>query len=214
LETGDLQHASRFQELLDREERMAAGIFQARVLLSQNRPNAARQQLARLLPEASEWHHTLEIQILLALAHAACQEGKPAQEHLRQALLQARSESLLRPFLSEGEPLARLLRQLLSTLREPALRSYALTIFHAFQSPDEEDAHEVASSESPLVGPLSPQEQRVLKLLVAGRSNQEIAQELVVSINTVKDHVKHLYRKLGVSTRLQASSAAHYLKLL
>jgi LuxR family maltose regulon positive regulatory protein len=214
LETGDLQHALCLQETLDREEHMAAGIFQARLRLSQNRPNAACQQLARLLPEASEWRHTLEIQILLALAHAACQEGKLAQKHLKQALLQARSESLLRPFLAEGEPLARLLRQLLSTLREPALRFYALTIFHAFQVPDGEDAHEAASSQSRPVESLSPQEQRVLKLLVAGRSNQEIAQELVVSINTVKDHVKHLYRKLGVSTRLQASSAAHHLKLL
>ncbi|HLZ60881.1 MAG TPA: LuxR C-terminal-related transcriptional regulator [Ktedonosporobacter sp.] len=214
LETGDLQHASRLRETLEREEHMAAEIFQARLRLSQNRPNAARQQLVCLLPETSEWRHTLEIQILLALAHAACQEGKLAQRHLRQALLLARSESLLRPFLAEGEPLAHLLRQLLSTLREPALRSYALTILHAFQFPDGEDAHKAASSESPLVESLSPQEQRVLKLLVAGRSNREIAQELVVSINTVKDHVKHLYRKLGVSTRLQASSAAHHLKLL
>lgn len=214
LETGDLQNASRLRETLEREEPMAAGIFQTRLRLSQNRPKAARQQLVRLLSEASEWRHILEIQILLALAHAACREGKPAQKQLRQALLQARSEGLLRPFLSEGEPLARLLRQLLSNLREPALRSYALTILHAFQFPDQEDAHEAASSEGPLVESLSPQEQRVLKLLVAGRSNREIAQELIVSINTVKDHVKHLYRKLGVSTRLQASSAARHLKLL
>lgn len=53
----------------------------------------------------------------------------------------------------------------------------------------------------------------MLKLLVAGQSNQEIAQELVVSINTVKDHLKHIYRKLGVNTRLQASEAARHLAL-
>lgn len=47
--------------------------------------------------------------------------------------------------------------------------------------------------------PLSPQEQHVLRLLVSGHTNQEIAKELVISVNIVKDHVKYLYRKLGVS---------------
>jgi LuxR family maltose regulon positive regulatory protein len=53
----------------------------------------------------------------------------------------------------------------------------------------------------------------VLQLLVAGCSNQEIARELVVSVNTVKYHTKHLYQKLGVSNRLQASAVARTLSL-
>jgi len=44
-------------------------------------------------------------------------------------------------------------------------------------------------------------------------SNQEIANTLIISINTVKYHVKHLYQKLGVSNRLQASEAARQLRL-
>lgn len=64
-----------------------------------------------------------------------------------------------------------------------------------------------------LIEPLSPQEERVLHLLVLGRSNQEIARELIISINTVKYHIKHLYQKLGVSNRLQASEAARHLRI-
>jgi LuxR family maltose regulon positive regulatory protein len=54
----------------------------------------------------------------------------------------------------------------------------------------------------------------VLRLLAAGRSNQEIAQELVVSLNTVKTHVKNLYSKLQVSSRAQAFVRAHDLRVL
>jgi ATP/maltotriose-dependent transcriptional regulator MalT len=63
------------------------------------------------------------------------------------------------------------------------------------------------------VSPLSVQEERVLQGLCAGLSNQEIANTLIISINTVKYHVKHLYQKLGVSNRLQASEAARQLRL-
>ena len=65
-----------------------------------------------------------------------------------------------------------------------------------------------------LVEPLSPQEQRVLRLLAAGLSNPEIAQELVVSINTIKTHVKSIYRKLNVTSREEARDAARHLNLL
>jgi len=47
-----------------------------------------------------------------------------------------------------------------------------------------------------------------------GHSNQEIANALVVSLNTVKSHLKHLYSKLSVSSRIQASTRARDLHLL
>ncbi len=62
-----------------------------------------------------------------------------------------------------------------------------------------------------LIEPLSVQEERVLQLLVAGWSNQDIARELIISVNTVKYHIKHIYQKLGVNNRLQASEAARHL---
>jgi LuxR family maltose regulon positive regulatory protein len=65
-----------------------------------------------------------------------------------------------------------------------------------------------------VVEPLRLQEERVLRLLVAGRSNPEIVAELVVSVNTVKTHVQNIYRKLNVSNRVEASEVARHLQLI
>jgi len=53
-----------------------------------------------------------------------------------------------------------------------------------------------------------------LRLLVAGRTNPEIARELVVSVNTVKAQVKSIYRKLDVGSRMEAAEVARRLQLL
>jgi LuxR family maltose regulon positive regulatory protein len=101
---------------------------------------------------------------------------------------------------------------LLLTIKENTLRSYVQTILQAFTQ-NAGSSFPTTLPDSLLFEPLSVQEQRVLRLLAAGYTNKEIASELIVSVNTVKDHVKHLYRKLGVNNRLQASSASQLLKL-
>ena len=54
---------------------------------------------------------------------------------------------------------------------------------------------------------LTDRELAVLQLLPSMMSNEEIATELFVSVNTVKVHLKSLYRKLGVSSRREAVMA-------
>jgi LuxR family transcriptional regulator, maltose regulon positive regulatory protein len=54
----------------------------------------------------------------------------------------------------------------------------------------------------------------VLRLVVAGLSNAEIAEELVIAVSTVKSHVNHIYGKLGVESRTQAVAQARTLGLL
>jgi DNA-binding NarL/FixJ family response regulator len=54
-------------------------------------------------------------------------------------------------------------------------------------------------------GLLSQRELDVLRLLVAGRSNQQIADELVISLNTVRRHVSNIFDKTGAANRAQAA---------
>lgn len=71
-----------------------------------------------------------------------------------------------------------------------------------------------ASPAQPLIEPLSERELEVLQLICAGKSNQEIADELFLALNTVKRHANNLYGKLGVSRRAQAILEARRLGLV
>ena len=62
--------------------------------------------------------------------------------------------------------------------------------------------------------PLSDRELDVLRLLGSDLDGPGIARELVVSLNTVRTHTKHIYTKLGVNNRRAAISRAHQLGLL
>jgi LuxR family maltose regulon positive regulatory protein len=68
-----------------------------------------------------------------------------------------------------------------------------------------------AQPAAPPAEPLTPREQEVLRLLVAGASNSEIAGELVISLATVKKHVSNILGKLGVANRVQAIARARTL---
>jgi DNA-binding CsgD family transcriptional regulator len=63
------------------------------------------------------------------------------------------------------------------------------------------------SAVAALVDPLSDRELEVLDLLAAGRSDQQIADELVVVLDTVKKHVGHILDKLGAANRTRRSPA-------
>ena len=65
-----------------------------------------------------------------------------------------------------------------------------------------------------IVDPLTNREFEVLKMLAAGRSNQAIARELVVTLDTVKKHVGHVLGKLGAANRTEAVARARELSLI
>jgi LuxR family maltose regulon positive regulatory protein len=65
-----------------------------------------------------------------------------------------------------------------------------------------------------LVEPFTEREREVLRLLLEGASNREIARHLVISVNTVKKHVYNICGKLGVQSRSQAIVRAGSLNLL
>jgi LuxR family maltose regulon positive regulatory protein len=65
-----------------------------------------------------------------------------------------------------------------------------------------------------ILDPLTARELEVLRLICAGYSNQEIANELVVTLNTVKTHASNIYGKLDVRSRTQAVARVRELNLL
>ena len=71
-----------------------------------------------------------------------------------------------------------------------------------------------APSEESVSEPLTDRETEILRLLAQGQTNPQIARELVVSPGTVKNHVRHIIAKLGVSDRTQAAVRAMELGLL
>lgn len=74
-------------------------------------------------------------------------------------------------------------------------------------------APQIPSLPDELLEPLTAKERELLKGLVAGRSNQQLADEHHVSINTIKTHLKNLYKKMSVSNRAQAVSRVKVLGL-
>lgn len=75
-------------------------------------------------------------------------------------------------------------------------------------------ASQMPSQEKPPLGRLSLRERDVLQLLTQGQTNREIAENLMLSVSTVKIHVEHILAKLGVSHRTQAAVRAIELGLL
>jgi ATP/maltotriose-dependent transcriptional regulator MalT len=72
----------------------------------------------------------------------------------------------------------------------------------------------IARTRSGLIEPLTGRELEVLRLIAAGRSNQRIARDLVVALDTVKKHVTHVLGKLGAENRTEAVARARQLGLI
>ena len=89
-----------------------------------------------------------------------------------------------------------------------------MTLLEAAGEPRGTESDLLSLRSSPLLEPLTAREREVLQLLVAGLSNSAIAQELVISVGTVKRHVNSIYGKLAVNSRTQAVARAHALHLL
>ncbi|HEU4745062.1 MAG TPA: LuxR C-terminal-related transcriptional regulator, partial [Anaerolineales bacterium] len=149
---------------------------------------------------------------LEALAHRANSDPTQAAKCLSEALTIGQSKGLRRIFLDEGTRLLAVLQDVFPTLSSRLLSSFAVTLLHSL--PPEVSSHLTATGSVVPMEALSQQELRVLRLLAAGLTNADIARELIVSTNTIKTHVKSIYRKLRVNTREEAREVARGLKLL
>jgi len=197
-----------------------------RVLLAQQAPERALGLLERLHALAAAQGRTgsvIEARALQALALDASGDRAGALGALAEALTLAAPEGYLRVFADEGPPMAALLHQLLAGRRQQQVaaagaipQAYLARLADAFEQaglPVRAPAGRGVVVAG-LVEPLTAREVEVLGLLAAGAPNRAIAEQLVVTQETVKKHLSHLFDKLGVANRTQAVARARQLGLL
>jgi LuxR family maltose regulon positive regulatory protein len=156
----------------------------------------------------------LEALVLQALVEHAQGHLPQALSALQEALALAEPEGYVRLFVDEGAPMAELLQQVAASGRASP---YIMTLLEALGVPttqQQETGLLQTDASSARMEPLSEREVEVLRLLATGGSNAEIAQVLMISMNTIKTHLKHIYDKLGVTNRTQAVARARELHLL
>jgi LuxR family maltose regulon positive regulatory protein len=128
-------------------------------------------------------------------------------------------EGYIRSFVEEGTAMAVLLSKLREEQRKVGPTPYLDRVLTAFlqQNRTPTSLSERVTGQTqvqPLLKPLSERELQVLQLLAQGASNLEIAQALVIVVDTVKRHVSRIFAKLGVQNRVQAVRQAEELGLL
>jgi len=226
--SGDIEAAERWEDAFPWETQAPPGfrseyfhLARARLWVRQGEGEARQalsllDALGSLAAQQGRSGSRGEIELLRALALAQTGDGLTAAlDALEQALTLAQPGGYRRLFVDEGRPFFSLLAHLLRRPDLPAdLRRYATELRAlAAQGIVEWDPDALAANQS-LIEPLTPRELEVLRLIQAGLSNQAIAGELYLTLNTVKVHVKKIFAKLNASSRTQAVCQAEALGLI
>ena len=203
--------------------RESGHLLLARVLLAQARLGPALGLLDRLSAAADAQDRVgsiIEIGALRALALAAGGEDAEAVTALAGTLMLACPQGYVRVFADEGVPMAALLGRLVAAQRAGQAAAgvplgYLARLQRAFGAgPPVPGSGRDTAAVPGIVDPLTSREMEVLVMLAAGRSNQAIAGQLVVSLDTVKKHVGHVLGKLGAANRTEAVARARELSLI
>jgi LuxR family maltose regulon positive regulatory protein len=190
----------------------------AQIELAQGQVDRATVRLNRLAESAAaggQNDNLIKIQTLQALAYDAKGDRTRALEKFGKALILAAPEGYTRTFVDHGPPAQRL-------LQEAAIRGLASDYIARLLSTFPEASQVEIPSLEPvrpldhglLFEPLTEKEFSMLRLMAAGLSNREIADELFLSVNTVKVYASRIYDKLGVRRRGEAVARAQELDLL
>jgi LuxR family maltose regulon positive regulatory protein len=187
----------------------------ARVLLAEHHATGearplrdATALLGRLLAAAEGGGRAgtvIEVEVLRAVAHRAAGAREAALRAFEHAVDLAEPEGWVRFLVDGGPGLADALRVLAE--RRPTSAYVRRLLAGRADGP-------APASQGALLDPLSDRELDVLRLLGSDLDGPAIARELVVSLNTVRTHTKHIYTKLGVNNRRAAINKAHQLGLL
>lgn len=164
--------------------------------------------IERLLQEAEAGRRTraiIELRILEALIYQALDDMPQAFASLEHALTLAEPEGYVQIFVAEGITLRELLQDI---VKQGIATNYVNHILNRFEKPD------IKSPPRQLINSLSNRELDVLRLLASDLSGPEIADELMISLNTLRTHTKNIYSKLDVNSRRIAVRRADELDIM
>lgn len=196
-----------------------AHLLLARLMIQRGEGARVVPLLDRLLDAATEDGRTgsvIEIEMLRALA-LADGDRPAAVSAIVRAVTLAAPQRHVRLFVDEGPPMAALLAAVVATRSSDDTHRAALDHVSALLrelDPGTDDAPGSGPTRQPLVVPLTVRELEVLAQLATGKPNRQIADELFVSLNTVKKHITHILDKLGAANRTAAVDRARALDLL
>lgn len=199
-----------------------------RVLVAQGAAYRTLGLLGRLRGAAEQGGRAgslVQILLLQALVYETLGDSAQALVALQQALTIAEAEGYIRTIIDAGGPigalLAKLRRHLQRRRREQPAPSLVYVTRLLLILNEQENASSAVSAGGqpdrityPLIEPLTERECEVLGLLAAGCSSQQIAEQLVITISTVKAHIHNIYGKLAVQSRTRAIAVAREHGLL
>ena len=189
---------------------LVVDIAEARLALTAGEPAEAVEILVAAQRDGKTGTHAVtdvERAVLEAVAHDEAGEPAAAARALEEALALVEVNRHRWPFLELGRRMEELLRRQIRV--GTAHRAVVGELLDAFA-----DRAPVSRTVTPLLEPLSEREQAILRYLPTALSNREIAAELFVTTNTVKTHLRSIYRKLDVARRREAVERARDLRLL
>jgi LuxR family maltose regulon positive regulatory protein len=174
--------------------------------------DGALELLTPALDRSAPFNHVqilLDVHLAAAAIHDDAGDVGGSMRCLEAALELAEPEGYVRVFVDQGGPQIRerLERQVRLGTAHRALVGDVLDRLDGNGGADQGHVPELAE-------PLSARELDVLRYLPTSLQAAEIAAELFVSVNTVRTHVKNIYRKLGAQRRAQAVARARALRLL
>jgi LuxR family maltose regulon positive regulatory protein len=169
------------------------------------------ERLNRLLSKEDRLRDRIKVLILRSLIFQRQELPEAAFAELETALDLSEKQGYIRSYLDEGELMARLLTDYVKVRgnrlkhSSPASLAYAKRLLQAWNAAS---AKEPSDKER-----LTEQEKNVLRFMAEGLSNKEIAPRLHITSETVKFHLKNIYRKLGAKNRVQALQRAAELMM-
>ncbi|UKS26304.1 LuxR C-terminal-related transcriptional regulator [Paenibacillus sp. HWE-109] len=186
----------------------------ASVLMERREVDEALQlleQLYRLVDDADRTWDKVKVAALQSIAFYQKGDMTNAVMKLEAALQLAEPGKYIRSFVDEGAKMAELLREYIRQRQINANRKSASVLYARELLLLMSDHRDETASSGALI---TKQELKILRMIDLGLSNKQIAEQLQITAETVKSHLKSIYRKLDVNSREQALRQGKELKLL